>query len=106
MHFPTLFTNPTTAGEWAILLVLNVGAVYRLSRVVARDSILEKPRHYITGHYRGALVTLLTCMWCLSFWFACVATVLTAWDTTRPWWLLAATVLTLSAFTGLLSEVA
>jgi len=104
--FPTLLTHPATAGEWALILVLNVGAVYRLSRIVARDGITEKVRFHIEHKFRGMLVTLLTCMWCLSFWFGIVAVTFTAIDPIRPWWLLLATVLTLSAFTGLLSEVA
>jgi hypothetical protein len=106
MHFPSLFTHPATAGEWAIILLLNVFAVYRLSRVVARDSLLDRPRNHIVTTYHGSLVTLATCMWCLSFWFGIGAVAFTAWDWSRPWWLLIASVLTLSAVTGLLSEVA
>jgi hypothetical protein len=103
---PALFTHPATAGEWGLVLFLNIGAVYRLSRLVARDHLLDKPRNYIESNFHGSLVVLVTCMWCLSFWFGLVAVFFTAWDPTRPWWLALSAVLTMSAVAGLLGEVA
>jgi hypothetical protein len=98
------FIEATTLNGW--IWVLNAGAVYRLSRLVARDAIFERPRNHIEKTYHGMLVTLMTCMWCLSFWFGLIAVGLTLWDVTRPWWMIAAVVLTLSTIAGLLGEVA
>lgn len=99
-----LITDPSIGTFW-FLLVVNVFAVFRLSRIVARDTILDAPRTTITERYHGSLIDLMLCMWCLSFWFAILATVLTAWDFTRDGWLVVATVLAISSIVGLLSEI-
>jgi len=96
-------TAPFGPMFWAVML-LNVGAVYRLSRVIARDSILDRPRNAMVENFHGPLVNLIQCMWCLSFWYALVAVFFTAWDTTHDLWLIVAAVLTLSTVTGQLSE--
>jgi len=85
-----------------MMLVLNAGAVFRLSRLVTQDEVLARPRTWFTTSFTGWLVTLASCMWCVSFWFAVLAAVLTwfLW----PAWIWVALVLTLSAVTGALSE--
>jgi hypothetical protein len=99
----TFLTSPTNATFWA-LLVLNVGAVFRLARVISKDTILDRPRTHITENYHGMLPTLLICMWCLGFWFSLVAVFFTAWQTTHDLWLIVAGVCTFSAIVGILGE--
>jgi hypothetical protein len=93
----------TDVPTWLILL-LNVGAVYRLSRVIARDSLTDGFRSRMSAKYHGALINLMLCMWCLSFWFGLLALFLTAWQTTHDLWLVCCYVLTLSTITGYMSE--
>jgi hypothetical protein len=96
-----------TSGNLASLvfmLLLNTGAVYRLSRLVSRDTLLGPTRDKVQDRFEGMLVNLMLCMWCLSFWFAIVATFFTAWDTTHDTWLIIAAVLTMSAVVGMLGE--
>lgn len=84
------------------MLILNAGAVFRLSILVTQDVILDRPRNWFTSRYQGALVTLIQCVWCISFWLAIAAVLLT-----RVWWQgwqYAAAVLTLSAVAGFLGE--
>ena len=105
MHWPTIFTTRhPTVGVASLWLVLNTLAVFRLSWVVARDSITAGARNRIETKYQGSFISLINCIWCLSFWFAIVGFVLTYFDSTRPWWLAIATILTMSAIAGLLSE--
>ena|SRR5262252_677467 len=105
MHWPVILItskpNTTLAIAW---FIVNALAVFRLSRIIAHDRIMDKPRHYMNRKYTGSIVNLLTCMWCLSFWFACMAVVLMLFESTRPIWLLTAIMLSLSAVSGMLSE--
>lgn len=101
----TIFTtNNPTAAIASLWLVVNALAVYRLSHLVAQDSITAKFRHGVETKYHGSLVTLINCQWCLSFWFSLVAIILMYFDETRPWWLLVCVVLSLSAVAGALAE--
>lgn len=103
-HFNWL---PFTSGDLSLLvfvMVLNVGAVYRIARVIARDSILDGPRSRIQNKYHGMLVNLMQCMWCLGFWFSIVAVFLTAWTTTHDLWLIAASMLTVSTVVGMIGD--
>jgi hypothetical protein len=85
-------------------LVVDALAVYRLSRLVARDSITVKFRRWLEARYEGPLVTLSTCLWCLSVSFA-AGTVLFTWWIPMVWSYVAAG-LAFSAVAGLLSELA
>ncbi|HEX4503868.1 MAG TPA: DUF1360 domain-containing protein [Scandinavium sp.] len=104
-HWPAIFTteNPgnATAAIWFVVVSLGV---YRLSRIIARDTISDKPRARMAARYHGSLVELVTCIWCLSFWFAIIAAVLVYFNPTRPWTLLVCAVLGVSAVAGLLGE--
>lgn len=107
MHWPTIFTTqeprPAVLLVW---LVFNIGAIYRLCRAIARDTMTSGLRHNVQTKYSGSLVTLITCMWCLGFWLSLIGAVLTYFDSTRPWWLFVAGTLSISTFVGLLGEVA
>jgi hypothetical protein len=98
---------PFTGGDLSLLtfmLVLNIGAAFRLSRLLARDTILDRPRTAAQAKYHGMLIDLWLCMWCLGFWFALIGVFLTAWQTTHDLWLIIATVLTVSTAVGYMSE--
>lgn len=72
---------PTSVIWW---LIIDGLAVYRLTRVVGRDTLFDRPRGWFTTTYRGWVVELLMCSWCLSVWFAAVAGVLT-WQVPQVW---------------------
>ncbi len=98
---------PFTSGDLSLLtfvMLLNVGAAYRIARVIARDAILDRPRNAFTSKYHGALVNLVQCMWCLGFWLAIIGVFLTAWDTTHDLWLIVASMLTVSTLVGIVGE--
>ena len=89
----------------AVWLLVDAGAVYRLTRLVTRDSL--PPAQWIRDRVIDrwgdrALSTLVVCAWCLSFWIGCgvVAARLTV---PGPWTALALA-LTFSAVTGWLSD--
>lgn len=53
-------------------------AVYRLTRLVVEDEILDKVRNLVWKRY-GALTGigyLITCYWCTSFWVSSLVVVL------------------------------
>ena len=104
-HLPyVLSTANPDAATIAFWFVVNIAAVARLSRLIAMDTITAKPRNAIAQRFEGSLVTLATCTWCLSIWFAAGATTLMCFDATRPWWLLIAAFLAISMFAGALVE--
>jgi uncharacterized membrane protein HdeD (DUF308 family) len=87
-----------------LLFVVNILAVHRVCRLIARDTLLMRPRERIAEKYHGALVTLMLCMWCLAFWIAAIVVCLTAWSATRDVWLVVASILAISDAVGFLSE--
>ena len=98
-------TTPEIA-PWStvVWLLLNMGAAFRLARLVSKDAITDRPRNAIQERYHGMLVNLLLCMWCLGFWFAIAAVFLTSWQTTQDLWLIIAGIFTISTFVGWLGE--
>lgn len=63
-------------------VILIIGLVWRLTRLIQRDTILDRPRTWLDRHTRGMTNTLLWCPWCLSVWIAALA--VTAWPTNAP----------------------
>ena len=55
-----------------IRLVVFLLAVYRTTRLILQDEILDGPREWAFSKAKpgGKLEYLLTCPWCLSFWVA------------------------------------
>ena len=98
---------------------LAVGAAARLTRLAARDSILDLPRahveHWANKRKHGEnytadqaendphwAVTLINCPWCIGFWIN-AATLATAWKWgDRRWWRAATGVLATSFVTSAL----
>lgn len=86
-----------------LMLVLNVGAVYRLTVLVTADKITERLREHVNTHWEGALVILINCGWCISIWLAGLAVLLTwLW---WPVWIWICVLLVCSAVSGILSEL-
>ncbi len=100
-----LTTNEPTAAILTLWLIINGLAVARIVRLVAVDTITQRPRHAIQSKFEGTLVEFITCPWCLGIWFAAAATVLTCAAATRGWWLLAALGLSIAWLAGWLNEL-
>ena len=64
-----------TAPSLPVLLILTFGS-YRLWRLAALDSILNRPRDRVVAT-RPRLDSFVACPWCLGFWIAAACTV--AW---------------------------
>lgn len=112
------------------MLLLALGATARLTRLVTTDTLTERPRAALLAliaqprrirrsvgpgvvippptRLRAALVTLLQCPWCISFWIACAVLAAAHAATLHPWahtaTALLAAALTLSYFTGWLAD--
>lgn len=89
--------------NWLWLLV-DALAVYRLTRLVARDELLRPARVWLDDRYAGPLVYLVTCMWCLSIWLSAVVLLFTWWIPVA--WSVVASGLAFSAVAGQLGEKA
>jgi hypothetical protein len=86
----------------AVWILVDALAVYRLSRLVTRDTILRPARRWLTARYEGMLVELVGCMWCVSVWLAAAVVALTWW--LPYWWSFPATGLAFSAVAGWLGD--
>lgn len=85
------------------VFVVDALAVFRLTRLFARDTITERLRtgRKAVGPVLLEPAALLGCEWCLSVWFGAGAVALTAlWS----FWPYVAAALAFSAVTGVLSE--
>jgi hypothetical protein len=84
-------------------LIVDALAVYRLVRLVQRDTITNRPRAWLNDRYAGGwLMELTICPWCLSVWIA--AAVCTATYFIPTVWSWFAAPLALSAAAGWLSD--
>lgn len=82
-------------------VLLNVGAVYRVTRLVTHDAFppVARVRDAVIVRYDGRWPAyLITCEWCTSVWIAAVAVAGTVW-LPQVWAYLAA-VAALSAAAG------
>lgn len=64
---------------WAVLIGL---ASYRLYRIPAEDSITRRPRDWLYAKSERGwvfLADLLSCAWCVGFWWAGALAGLVAW---------------------------
>lgn len=91
----------------SLLFVLTVGATMRLCRLVMADTITERPVRWIVDHswvFRGFLVSLLTCPWCMSIWVAGAVSVASYTCGDTLWFKIPATLLTASLVTSLFAK--
>jgi Protein of unknown function (DUF1360) len=106
-------------------LTVNCLAVFRLTRLISIDTIMERPRKRLldtatriafedatSNHNRPTPITtnvfgkaweMITCPWCLSVWLAVPVVAFT--KLIPGVWLYPALALALTAVTGLLSEL-
>lgn len=87
-----------------IRFIVFVLSVYRVTRLIIQDEILDGPREWVFDRIKpdGKLAYLLTCYWCTSFWVAIPFAILYI---TRPNGMMVAGLpLTASAVTGLIDQ--
>lgn len=84
-------------------------ASFRVWKLIADDSLLDRPRAQVLKRLDGKWELFLTCPWCAGFWISLGA--YAGWIALGPgrWatgelWLGAATVLAISAATGLIAS--
>ena len=85
-------------------LVVDALAVYRITRLVVDDAILDAPRERVFGWLdsRAKVAELLDCSWCVAVWVAFGVVVLRG--VLPRAWAPVARGLALSAVAGLISE--
>lgn len=100
-------------GPWEFALLTL--AVWRVWRLIAEDTILDRPRAWVLGvpgwlptgnetppdGYREKLAVFLTCPFCAGFWLSVAAWA--GWLASPHWTLLAAAPWALSAAVGLVA---
>lgn len=101
-------------GPWEFVLLTL--AVFRLWRLVAEDSVLDRPRAWLLGvpgwlpvggetppaGYREKLALWLTCPWCAGFWLSVAAWA--GWVAEPRWTLILAVPWALSGAVGLVAS--
>lgn len=103
----------------SLFVLLSVLAVYRVTRLLIVDKILEVPREKVQNFFedrwirkheiedpdtwRSSIAYLLGCMWCASIWVSC-ALYLVFWASIGqyPVWFFIVCVSVASAITGLI----
>jgi hypothetical protein len=89
--------------EWWPFLLLALAA-WRTFRLLAEDTILDRPREYLLRHTKGKGELFIVCPFCLGFWVS-VGWWL-AWVAWPHWTRVAATPFALSAVVALVSLIA
>lgn len=100
--------------DWYALVILAL-ASFRLYRLAAEDTILDRPRNWlvrlpphwqegdqIPRNYRDGLGAFIACPWCLGFWIA--AAVWGCWYLTPDWTTGLSVPLALSALVGIVAD--
>jgi len=88
-----------TTATW---LAVDSVAVYRLTRLVTTDRVLEPVRKRIHDSLGMAAFDFITCPWCTSIWIAAIVVVLTYF--VPEYWVYVAYLLACSAVAGYLME--
>lgn len=100
--------------DWWTLVLLG-GASFRVFRLIAMDTILDKPRGWLVGlgvwkegmpvpsNYRKGLAEFLVCPWCLGFWVTLAWWL--AWQEWSHGALVVAAPFAISAAVGLLAQL-
>lgn len=95
-----------------VLLLLVLGATYRLTLLLVADEVLDEPRDWVVARLlqrfgpESKLVILVTCPWCMSMYVGAVVTMTALEYGTDTWWQFVAGLLTASGFTGALATAA
>ena len=83
--------NDLDAGQLALLILLTVGVVARLTRLVTKDSITDPARKWIEAKMvkagqRGLwnkIDELVNCPWCVSIWVGVPSGVIMIWHSSN-----------------------
>lgn len=88
--------------ELAHVVILAL-AVYRISRLIIEDTVLENAREWVWKRHRSdqGIGYLITCYWCTSFWVSSL--VVLAYIIVPVPTIAACLVMALSAITGLIA---
>lgn len=91
-------------GYTAIVIVLYIGTVARLTRLIVGDKITEPVRDRIVHRFgeTSPLTFVFFCAWCMGMWIAFALSPVVFLLTELTWWLLPLVALTASQVTGLL----
>ena len=91
----------------ALLYLVYALAVARVTRLVAEDKILERPRIWVLAKLPedSLLGYGITCRWCCSIWIAAPAAVIAVLWGREPWFFIPALALAFSHLTGLGSRL-
>lgn len=88
-----------------LLVIVNALAVHRLTKLAIDDTILSSVRERIFNKWPPSPTSwsyVLTCPWCISFWFALIAVI--GMYTIPSIWYFIALVLALSSVVGLIED--
>ncbi|QFP94065.1 hypothetical protein SEA_JABBERWOCKY_10 [Gordonia phage Jabberwocky] len=71
-----------------ITLLLTILFVWRVTRLIIADAILDRPRNWIVLRYGPEqwFAYLITCAWCVSVWVAAAVFVASYWWADTAWW--------------------
>ena len=90
---------------WYFILLINVLAVHRLTKLVIEDKITEQLRNKLFDKWppQTSWTYLITCPWCISIWFAglAVAGLFLFWGV----WFIASLILAISSAVGIISTL-
>ena len=121
-------------GYTLLVLVIYALAVARITRLINADTILDRPRVWIAGKARGALLVareaaahgqlererlfvatarrwqtlmyFVQCPWCVGMWMALLTAWLPVWILGWPWWTLIPLGLAVSHLVGISARFA
>lgn len=69
----------------AVLAVLALLAIARVTRLINADVILDRPREWLTSHAPYSIGYLISCAWCASIYVGgAIAFAVYFWP--RDWW--------------------
>ena len=88
--------------------LLAFGATARITRFVNDDYLAEPLRNWVFDRFgqESRLAYLATCPWCLSPWVAAAVVLAAYWLGDTGWYIIPASILTISYGYGLLAQAA
>ncbi|AYR02648.1 hypothetical protein J1766_gp12 [Gordonia phage Bizzy] len=71
-----------------LTLLLTILFVWRVTRLIIADAILDRPRNWVVLRYGPDqwFAYLITCAWCVSVWVAAATFVASYWWAGEAWW--------------------
>jgi hypothetical protein len=87
---------------WYALALLALAA-WRIFRLLAEDTILDRPRDRLTARLGDKWELFITCPFCAGFWISLAWWLV--WEAWPHWTLVAATPFAISAVVGMIASV-